>query len=283
MALLKDITLGKYIAVASPVHRLDPRTKLISILVLMSALFAADGLTPQGTEHLLAPLLVFCLFLGPTIRLSRLPSGVVLKNLRPFIWLFLFTLVLWALWPPPFPYTVLWRLPYLDLFITLEGLQRGAFFSLRLSLVIVTASLLTLTTAPMELTDGLEKLLNPLRRIGFPAHELAMMTTISMRFVPVLIEEAERLHKAQLARGADFTGGPIRRARNLIPLLVPLFVSAFARADRLALAMESRCYRGGTERTHFRTLRFSRRDLCAGLIVLATVSVVLSIPLLLPF
>ncbi len=282
MAFLQDITLGKYIAADSPLHRLDPRTKFVSVMLLMTALFTAQVFAPPGRKYLFAPLLFFGLFLVLVVPLARVPVGVVVKNLRPFIWLFLFTMVIWALWPPPQPYKVLWHLPAVDLFVTLEGLQRGAFFSLRLYLIIITASLLTLTTAPMELTHGLERLLSPLRRIGFPAHELAMLVSISLRFVPVLVEEAERLHKAQLARGADFTGGPIRRARNLIPLLVPLFISAFARADRLALAMESRCYRGGTERTHFRELKFGMSDLYTGLTVLAAIAVVISLPFLLP-
>ena len=140
-------------------------------------------------------------------------------------------------------------------------------FSVRLAVVVSLASLLTLTTSPIEITDGLERLLNPLRRFGFPAHELAMMVTIALRFIPVLIEEAERLHKAQLARGADFSGGPIRRVRQLMPLLVPLFLSAFARADRLAIAMESRCYRGGVSRTSYRVLQLRRRDLHAAVAV----------------
>ena len=274
MAGLNDITLGRYIAAESPLHRLDPRTKVIGTLVLMTAVLVSQGFSS---------LLTYGLLLALAVPLSRIPVGVVLKNLRPFIWLFGFTLVMWALWPPPLPYTVLWDLPYGDLFVTAEGLQHGAFFALRLSVVIITASLLTLTTSPTELTDGLEKLLNPLRAVGFPAHELAMMVTISLRFVPVLVEEAERLRKAQLARGADFGGGPIRRARSLIPLLVPLFISAFTRADRLALAMESRCYRGGVERTNFRELELGRRDLLAALAVGTAAAVVLAMPLLLPF
>ena len=176
------------------------------------------------------------------------------------------------------PGQLLWPIPYTDLAITREGLIRGAFFTLRLAAVVVTAALMTLTTAPLELTEGLERLLNPLRRFGFPAHELAMMVTISLRFIPVLIDEAERLRKAQLARGADFSGGPIRRARSLIPLLVPLFISAFDRADRLALAMESRCYRGGIDRTSYHELRFARRDLIAGLTVVAVVAAIRTLP-----
>jgi len=266
MPFLQDITLGKYVAADSCVHRLDPRTKFISTLALMIAVLSTPGFVP---------LLLFCLFLGVVIGLSRLPAGLVLRNLRPFLWLFLFTFALHALLTPG---RELWSLPFADRAITREGLWLGAFFSLRLSAVIVTASLMTLTTAPLELTGGLERLFSPLRRFGFPAHELAMMVTISLRFIPVLVDEAERLRKAQLARGADFSGGPIRRARSLIPLLVPLFISAFARADRLALAMESRCYRGGTERTSFRELRFGRRDLYAGLAALSAVLAIGWIP-----
>ena len=262
MPLLTDITLGKYVAVDSPLHRLDPRTKFLATAALMMALLTTEGF---------APLLLASPFIALTVRCSLVPPWLVLKNLRPFVWLFLFTIVLHALLTPG---ATLWRLPYLDRPITVEGVQLGLFFSLRLAAVVLIASLLTLTTTPMELTDGLEKLLSPLRRFGFPAHELAMMVSIALRFIPVLIEEAERLYKAQLARGADFGGNPLRRARNLLPLLVPLFISAFARADRLALAMESRCYRGGEGRTRYRELRFGRGD---GWAALATLLVALAI------
>ena len=270
MAFLQDVTLGKYIANDSPLHRLDPRTKFISALGLMVTVFSAEGFAPLG---------FFFLFLTVAISLSGLPATLVLKNLRPFIWLFLFTFVLHSVLTPG---TVLWRMPYVDAAVTAEGLSRAAFFCLRLAAAIITASLLTLTTSPAELTEGLERLFNPLRRIGFPAHELAMMATIALRFVPVLVEEAERLYKAQLARGASFGGSPIRRAQTLIPLLVPLFISAFARADRLALAMESRCYRGGVGRTSFRPLRFAGRDRLAALAVLSMVVAVLCLPRLIP-
>jgi energy-coupling factor transport system permease protein len=263
MAVLKDITLGKYIAVDSPLHCLDPRTKFIATLALMSAVL---------TTSKFVALIPFALFLACALFLARLPVGIVLNNLRPFVWLFSITFVLNALLTPG---TILWLLPVLDYAVTAEGLQRGGLLCLRLSATIITAALLTLTTAPTELTSGLERLLKPLRRIGLPAHELAMMVSISLRFVPVLVEEAERLHKAQLARGADFSGGPIRRIQSLIPLLVPLFISSFARADRLALAMESRCYRGGDQRTHFRPLHFQGIDLAAALIVLFTLLLVL--------
>lgn len=256
MPLLSDITLGKYVEVDSPLHRLDPRTKFLATAALMMALLTTEGFIP----------LLLCVpFLVLVVWCSRVPPGLVLKNLRPFLWLFFFTIVLHALLTPG---ATLWRLPYLDRPITVEGVQLGLFFSLRLGAVVLIASLLTLTTTPMELTDGLEKLLSPLRRFGFPAHELAMMVSIALRFIPVLVEEAERLHKAQLARGADFGGNPLRRARNLLPLLVPLFISAFSRADRLALAMESRCYRGGEGRTRYRELHFAPGDTWAALITL---------------
>ena len=270
MALLQNITLGKYIASDSPLHRLDPRTKFVSTLVLMSAVF---------TTRQFAGLIPFGLFLAGALLLARLPLGIALNNLRPFVWLFSITFALNALMTPG---TVLWRLPALGYAVTAEGLERGALLCLRLGATVVTTSLLTLTTSPMELTDGLERLLKPLRAVGFPAHELAMMVSISLRFVPVLAEEAERLHKAQMARGADFSGNPIRRIQSLVPLLVPLFVSAFARADRLALAMESRCYRGGDQRTHFRQLHFRRTDLVAVLILLCTLALALCIPGLIP-
>jgi len=270
MPVLKDITLGQYVAADSIVHRLDPRTKFLGAMVLMLLVLTADGF---------APLVAFAIFLAVAVVLSRLPATLVLKNLRPFLWLFLFTFAIHAILTPG---TVVWYWSYLDVAVTEAGLHRGAFFSARLSLVIVTAAVMTLTTAPVELTDGLERLLNPFRRVGFPAHEMAMLITITLRFVPVLIEEAERLYKAQLARGADFGGNPIRRVRNLIPLLVPLFISAFSRADRLALAMESRCYRGGIERTSYRELRFGRRDFGAAVSVLAVVAIVLCLPRYLP-
>jgi energy-coupling factor transport system permease protein len=178
------------------------------------------------------------------------------------------------------PGAVILRLPLTDLGFSYEGLHFGAFFSLRLAVVVSLASLLTLTTSPIEITDGLERLLGPLRRFGFPAHELAMMVTIALRFIPVLIEEAERLHKAQLARGADFSGGPIRRVRQLLPLLVPLFLAAFARADRLAIAMESRCYRGGKGRTSYRVLELDRRDFRAAITVAVIIALAICFGLL---
>lgn len=263
MAFLQDITLGRYVAAESPLHRLDPRTKFVATLALMVAVLSGTGF---------APLLLFCAVLAAAMALSHLPARLVLGNLRPFLWLFLFTFGLHSLLTPGQPLAFV---PWTEVAITREGMASGAFFSLRLAAVVLVAALMTLTTAPLELTAGLERLLGPLRRIGFPAHEMAMMITISLRFIPVLVDEAERLRKAQLARGADFGGNPLRRARALVPLLVPLFVSAFDRADRLALAMESRCYQGGAERTHYHELRLARRDaICGAAVLLAIVAIV---------
>ncbi|NKB68053.1 MAG: energy-coupling factor transporter transmembrane protein EcfT [Candidatus Latescibacteria bacterium] len=266
MALLKDITLGKYVQVESPIHRLDPRTKFAATLVLMGASLSSRGF---------AVLCFSAVFLIGVIALSRLPSGLVLNNLRAFVWLFFFTFTLHALLTPG---PALWRLPYLDLAISQAGLHQGLFFTGRLATVVITASLLTLTTSPMDLTNGIERLLAPLQRFGFPAHEMAMMVSISLRFIPVLLEEADRLRRAQLARGADFSGNILRRVRNLIPLLVPLFLSAFARADRLALAMESRCYRGGEGRTCYQPLKFGRQDFSAAFVLGAFVLGVIGLP-----
>jgi len=230
------------------IYRLDPRAKLGSALLLMA------GVLVSGDFRFY---MVFGAFLGMAIVVSRVPPGFVLRNLRPFIWLLLLTFFLHAFFTqgrplPPFP--------LLGISATMEGVEKGAFFSCRLAALVLLAALLTVTTAPIEMSDGLERILRPLRRFGIPAHELAMMMVISLRFIPTLLEEAEGLRKAQMARGADFSGGPVRRIKGLIPLLIPLFLSAFRRADHLALAMEARCYRGGEGRTSFRELSFGGRD-----------------------
>ena len=268
MKALRNIALGKYLAVHSPVHRLEPRTKLVATLVLM--------VTAVQCDHL-AALMLFCGCVLVTARLAVLPWMLLLRNLRPFVWLIAFTMIMHGLMSPG---DVVLRVPWTDLGFSYGGLRLGAFFSLRLAVIVSLASLLTLPTSPIEITDGLERLLNPHRRFGFPAHELAMTVTIALRFIPVLIEETDRLHKAQLARGADFSGGPIRRARQLLPLLVPLFLSAFARADRLAVAMESRCYRGGVGRTNFRLLALGWGDARAALAVGTVVAVTVYLQLL---
>ena len=262
MPLLGNIALGKYVAGDSPLHRLDPRTKLVTVAAMMTVALASRGLAPVCAFGL------FVLFAGG---LSRLPPALLARNLRSFLWLLVITALLHAFNTPGEP---LWRVPWLDLQTTREGLQSAALFTLRLATVVTAAALLTLTTSPMELTDGLERLLRPLRRLRVPSHELAMTISIALRFIPVLAEEAERLQKAQMARGAEFSGGPVRRARKLVPLLLPLFVSAFARADRLAVAMEARGYRG-EGRTCYRELRLGRLDASAVLLSAGVAGVIL--------
>lgn len=257
MPILGDIALGKYVAGTSVLHRLDPRTKLVAVVLLMGTALGSRGV---------APVLGFGLVVGAAVLLSRLPVALLARNLRSFLWLLAMTALLHACMTPGH---LLWRVPGLDLEVTREGLRAAALFTARLAAVVTAAALLTLTTSPLELTDGIERLLRPLQRVRVPAHELAMMVAIALRFIPVLAEEAERLQKAQMARGAEFTGGPIARARKLVPLLVPLFLSAFARADRLAVAMEARGYRGGEGRTQYRQLRFGRADALAGLVTAA--------------
>ena len=254
MPILGDIALGKYVPGTSVLHRLDPRTKLLAVLLWMTAALAS---------HDVPPVLAFCTFIVATAYLSRLPPVLLLRNLRSFLWLLVITALLHALMTPG---RLVWHVPWIELNITEEGLQSAAIFTLRLGAVVTAAAMLTLTTSPMELTDGLERLLRPFRRFGIPAHELAMMVSIALRFIPVLAEEAERLQKAQMARGAEFSGHPIARARKLVPLLVPLFLSAFARADRLAIAMEARGYRGGEGRTQYRQLHYDSGDALATLL-----------------
>ena len=250
MPILGDIALGKYVPGTSVLHRLDPRTKLLNLLLWMTAALASRGVPP---------IIAFCAFIVATAYLSRLPPTLLLRNLRSFLWLLVITALLHAAMTPGH---LVWHVPWLEVNVTQEGLQAAAIFTLRLGAVVTAASLL-------KLTDGLERLLRPLRRFGVPAHELAMMVSIALRFIPVLAEEAERLQKAQMARGADFGGHPIARARKLVPLLVPLFLCAFARADRLAVAMEARGYRGGEGRTQYRQLHFGSGDALATIVCVA--------------
>jgi energy-coupling factor transport system permease protein len=258
--LLRDIAVGRYVAGTGLLHRLDPRTKLLSLVALMVAALASRDV---------APVALFTVFVALVALVGRLPLNILLRNLRSFAWLIGVTALLHLFMTPG---TTRWVVPHASLVVTDEGLSAAILFSLRLASVVTAASMLTLSTTPIALTDGLESLLKPFRRLGVPAHELAMMVSIALRFIPVLADEAERLQKAQMARGADFTGGPIRRARRLVPLLVPLFLSAFSRADRLAVAMEARGYRGGDGRTRFRPLQMGRADAGAAILVVLAVA-----------
>lgn len=264
MSMFGNITIGQYLAGSSIVHRLDPRTKITIVGAFMIVLFTARNAPAYG---------VLIAFTALTVVLAQVPPKMLFRGLRPILFLLSLTFVLQLFLTRG---RVLFALG--PLVGTYEGLRLGVFMVLRLLLLLVMASLLTLTTSPVALTDGLEAILAPFRVVGLPAHELAMMMTIALRFIPTLMEEADKIMKAQMARGADFeSGNPIRRARSLIPLLVPLFVSAFRRADELATAMESRCYRGGVSRTRLKQLRATRLDALASATTAVLVLVVLGL------
>jgi energy-coupling factor transport system permease protein len=249
MAIVNDISLGHYYPNDSFVHRLDPRTKILAITFIMAALlFTLDVLV-------LASFSVFSILF---ILFSRLPVNLVLRNLRPFLLLFLITMLVHLFWTEGEALAVI---PYVNWEISREGINLGAIYTLRLGLLIVFTAVLSLSTSPIELTDALEKMLAPLKKIKVPSHEIVMMLTLSLRFIPTLLEEAERIKNAQISRGASFDGSLVKRAKSIVPLVLPLFVSAFRRADELAYAMDSRCYTGGEGRTTFKELRFQASDI----------------------
>lgn len=248
MAFLKDITLGQYFPGDSPVHRLDPRTKFLTCLMVMLCLFLIESWIFQ--------IFLIAVFLF-TIRFSKIPYQLVLNNVRPFLWLFLLTFILHLFLAKG---RVIWQVPYFNFPIYSEALQNGIIYSFRLVLLILVAALLTLTTSPVALTDALNKLMSPLRRFGLPVYDLIMMITLAMRFIPTLLQEAERIQMAQMSRGISYEGRLWQKLKNILPLLLPLFISAFRRADELAMAMDSRCYHGGEGRTSFVQLKFSTLD-----------------------
>lgn len=246
--MLKDITLGQYFPGNSVVHRLDARTKIILVVVYIAVLFQAAGWAGYGTAVLIT---LLC------IRISQIPIKSLFKGLKPMIFIIALTAVLNIFYTQGTPVLPGW-------IITWEGLERAAQMVLRITLLIMGTFLLTYTTSPMELTDGLEKLMNPLRKIRIPVHELTLMMSMALRFIPTLIEETDKIMSAQKARGADFeTGNLVQRTKALLPVLVPLFVSAFRRADELAVAMESRCYHGGEGRTRMKQMKFAGIDAAA--------------------
>ena len=246
--MLNNITMGQYYPVDSRVHRLDPRMKLILAVVFIVTVFLAK--TFAGYALILA-------FVYLTSRLANVPFRMLLRGLKPLRLIIILTFLLNLFFTPG---DTLW-LEFWIIRITREAFLQALFYSLRLAFLVVGTSLLTLTTSPVALSDGIELLLSPLKKIRFPAHELAMMMTIALRFIPTLLEETDKIMKAQMARGADFeSGNLISRAKAMVPLLVPLFVSAFRRAGDLAMAMESRCYHGGEGRTRLRVLKLGRDD-----------------------
>lgn len=248
--MLEDIIIGQYYPGNSLIHRLDPRIKIVSALIYMVALFTVNNLAGFSLVVLSGIAI---------IGMSRIPGRYILKGLRPVLVLVVITFVLNLFLTPGM---TLVAIGIVD--ISREGLSFGIIASIRLMLLVVVASLLTLTTTPVNLTEGVERLLSPGKAIGVPAHELAMMMTIALRFIPTLIEETDKIVKAQQCRGADFASGSlVARAKNLVPLLVPLFVSSFRRADDLAIAMEARGYRGGEGRTRLRELTLDSTDYLA--------------------
>ncbi len=248
--MLKDITIGQYYPVNSVIHKLDARVKLIATFVFMVSLFIINKFWPYA---------IVLLALVAIIKSSKLPGKYILKGLKPLRWIIIFTFVINVFFLPG---DVIWSFGFLR--ITSQGLEQAIFMAIRLIFLVVGTSLLTLTTTPMDLTDGIERLLNPLNKVGFPVHELAMMMTIALRFIPTLLDETDKIMKAQMSRGADFESkNLINRAKNLVPLLVPLFVSAFRRAEELAAAMEARCYRGGYNRTKMKQAIMTKADYVA--------------------
>ena len=249
--MIRDITIGQYYPVNSILHRLDPRTKIMCTIFYLISLFLFDHIYGY---------LVATVFLVTAIGLSRVPIGYIVKGLKPILMLLTITLVFNIFLTKTG--NVLWE--YRFLAITDEGLKTALFMALRLIYLILGSSLMTFTTTPNALTDGIEKLLWPLRKIKFPVHEIAMMMSIALRFIPILLEETDKIMKAQIARGADLErGNIIQRAKAMIPILVPLFVSAFRRATDLAMAMEARCYRGGDGRTKMKPLVYRKKDYLA--------------------
>jgi len=248
--MLKDITIGQYYPTGSYVHKLDPRTKILITFALIIGLFIINTFIPYA--YIIA-------FIFLSVYISKIPLKYIIKGLKPLRIIIIITFIINIFMTQGEPILNLG-----PLVMTKEGLYQAFFMSIRLILLVMGTSLLTLTTSPIALTDGIEHLLNPFKKIGVPAHELAMMMTIALRFIPTLLEETDKIMKAQMARGADFeSGNIISRAKSLVPLLVPLFISAFRRADELAMAMEARCYRGGENRTRMKELKMTGKDTTA--------------------
>lgn len=266
--MIREITIGQYYPVDSVIHRLDPRTKLAGTLLFIVALFCANNVAGYA---------IITVFLAAVIKLSNVPFKFIVRGLRAVLVLLLIS-VLFNLFLTSG--TVIWQFKFLK--ITEEGLRLSVFMALRLIYLVIGSSVMTLTTTPNQLSDGMEQGLRGFAKFHVPVHEIAMMMSIALRFIPILVEETDRIMKAQTARGADFeSGGLMQRIKNMIPLLVPLFVAAFRRATDLAMAMEARCYRGGVGRTKMKPLHYSGRDRIAYLILFAFVAAVIAARILL--
>ena len=260
--MIRDITLGQYYPAKSPIHSLDPRVKIIATLLFIIELFIVDNFIGFA---------ICAAVLGTIIIMSKVPLSYIVRGLKPILFILFFTFALNIFMVKG---EVIWEWKFLH--ITKEGVMIAVFMAIRLMLLIIGSSMLTLTTKPLSLTDGIERLLSPFAHFGFPAHEIAMMMTIALRFIPTLLEETDKIMKAQQARGADFeSGGLLKKAKALIPVLVPLFVSAFRIAQDLAMAMEARCYRGGENRTRMHEMKLRGRDIFAFILEAAFLALVI--------
>lgn len=254
--MIRDITIGQYYPADSSIHRLDPRVKIVCTLLYLISLFLFRSVLGYGIATLFLVGVIFC---------TKVPFRFIFKGLKPILMLLSITVVFNLFLTTGGDVLVQWSF----LRITEEGVRTAVYMALRLIYLIFGSSLMTLTTTPNALTDGIERLLWPLRKLKFPVHEIAMMMSIALRFIPILLEEADKIMKAQIARGADLdSGNIIKKAKSMIPILVPLFVSAFRRANDLAMAMEARCYRGGDGRTKMKPLRYQKHDFVAYLITI---------------
>ena len=245
--MLRDITLGQYYQTSSRLHRLDPRVKLIATFLYIISLFVFTNMTAY---------LVATLWLAIVIKLSKVPFRFMVKGLKPVMTILALTVICNMLFTKGTPIVTVWKIT-----VTYEGLVQACYMIIRFVLLIVGSSVMTLTTTPNQLTDGLEILLGPLNKLRIPVHEIAMMMAIALRFIPILMEETDKIMKAQIARGADFENGNLlKRVKAMLPILIPLFVSAFRRANDLAMAMEARCYRGGEGRSKMKPLIYKLED-----------------------
>ncbi|HJC73888.1 MAG TPA: energy-coupling factor transporter transmembrane protein EcfT [Candidatus Mediterraneibacter faecavium] len=269
--MIRDITIGQYYPAQSRIHRLDPRVKIVCTLLFLVSLFIQNSLLGY---------VIATIYLGAVIRLSKVPLKYIVKGLKPIVILLLFTVVMNLFLTRDGETLVHFRI----FTITEGGLRTSVFMAVRLMYLVAGSSIMTFTTSPNGLTDGMEKLLHPLNKLNVPVHEVAMMMSIALRFIPILLEETDKIMKAQQARGADFeSGNIIQRAKAMVPILVPLFVSAFRRANDLAMAMESRCYHGGEGRTKMKPLRYKGRDRIAYILTLIYLVVIFVAGRFVPF
>ena len=269
--MIRDITIGQYYPAQSPIHRLDPRVKIVCTLIFLVSLFVQNSVLGYALAFV---------FLACMIHVSKVPAKFIGKGLKPIVILLLFTVAMNLFLTRGGAVLFHWGI----ITITETGLRTSVFMAVRLVLLVAGSSLMTFTTTPNGLTDGLEKLLHPLNRIHVPVHEISMMMSIALRFIPILLEETDKSMKAQIARGADFeSGNIIQRAKAMIPILVPLFVSAFRRANDLAMAMEARCYHGGEGRTKMKPLKYHYQDRLAYAITLGYLIAIVVIGRFVPF